>query len=1043
MLVNHSLCILVLSAATCGNAVAQSYYWSAFAGLPPQFGSTDRVGTDARFFTPLGLVSNTAGVVYVCDSNNYTIRRIAADGTVNTVAGAPRQRGAIDGVAGSARFGYPSGITLAGGALYVADSSNHAIRRVTTTGTVTTFAGRLGFPGAADGTAASARFNGPYAIDVDLEGNLMVADTDNHVLRKITTTGEVTTMAGAPGIAGSADGTASNARFNRPAGLYVSSNGVMYVSDTFNHTIRRITTDGAVTTMAGSPGLLGAVNGTGAAARFRFPRGILGYADGTLLVVDQAHAVRQITASGVVTTYAGRLGVEGSRDGARTDARFFIPLGLSFYPGGLVISDSYNHSIRKLTIASGEVATLAGSPGNFGREDGIGSDARFNYPSGVAVHDSGDVYLADSRGNTIRRISPLGEVVRVAGAASGGDAYIDGPAETQSLNYPHGLAVAPDRTVYFCEMQRHTIRVLRPDGSVSMLAGREGLAGSADGTGDAARFNFPSGIALDRDGNLFIADSNNHVIRRIAAGTSNVTTFAGLALAAGSEDGTTNARFRFPDGVATDSEGSVYVADTSNHTIRKITPAREVTTLAGLPQADGAANGSGSAARFSYPIALAVDSSGTVFVVDANNMTIRRIIGNTVSTIGGVTQVQGYLDGPGLSAVFFNPNGIAVGRDGTLYISESGNNIVRRGELLSVPAVSAPPRSITVAVGSTGILNVSATGGALAYQWQLNGVPLAGATSSNYTIVNVTAAATGRYSVYVSNSLGGITSDAATLTVAPAGDAGRIINLSILSTLSAPDDNFTMGFVVSGSGSGTSVTKPLVIRAAGPSLGALGVPGTVDDPQLELFSGTTSAGGNNNWGGAAGLATAMSNVGAFPYVSPSSRDAAVAASFSSGNSSVKISAVGNATGAVIAEIYDATPAGTYTASTPRLINVSVLKHIGSSLTAGFVIGGFTSKAVLIRAIGPTLSGAPFGVDGAVPDPQLRLFSDKSLLASNDNWGGTAALSAAFRQVGAFSLPSSSRDAAIVTALDPGNYTVEVSGVAGTTGPALVEIYDVP
>lgn len=1020
-------------------AAAQTYYWSAFAGLPPQFGNADGVGTAARFFSPYGMVGTTTGVIFVCDSNNYTIRRIAADGTVTTLAGVAGQRGGVNGIGSAARFAFPTGIALVNGALYVTDAGNHSIRRVTSSGVVTTFAGRNGFSGSADGNGSSATFNFPTAIDYDESGNIFVADTENHTIRKITPDGEVSVFIGQPGIAGSVDGTGRAARLNRPGGLYVTSSGVMYVSDTYNHTIRRVTPEGVVTTVAGLAGVSGAVNATGSAARFRYPRGIVAYTSGTVLVADQTHTIRQVSADGTVSTYAGRADVQGSRDGDRADARFYVPIGLAFLPDGVAVADNANNSVRKITVPGGGVTTIAGSPGNFGRQDGVGTEARFNYPSGVAVHSSGDVYIADSRGNTIRRISPTGEVVQVAGGA--GDAYTDGPAGAVSLNYPHGLAVAPDRTVYFCEQQRHTIRVLRPDGSVSTLAGAEGIPGAGDSAGTNARFYFPSGIALDSDGNLYIADTYNHVIRRIAAGTNVVTTFAG-AYIPGSTDGTgTNARFNFPRGIAVDAEGNILVADTSNHTIRKITRGGEVSTLAGLAGSEGSANGAGPVARFSLPFALAVGPQSTLYVTDYGSETIRRIVGNTVSTIGGVAEIQGFLDGPGTSSVFNSPSGIALDGNGNLYVTESANNIVRRGEPLSRPSIATQPLALTVPAGSNATLSVGATGGGLVYQWRFNGVPISGATRSTYTISNASAVLAGDYTVVVANSLGSVTSQAASLTIAAATDAGRIINLSILTTLPVAGDTFTMGFVVGGGG--TSGTKPLVIRAAGPSLAPLGVSNTLDDPRFELFYGTTSVGGNDNWGGSSTLTTAMNGVGAFGYTGPTSRDAAAVENFESGNNSVKVSATGSGTGAVIAEIYDASPAETFTAATPRLINVSVLKHLGSGLTAGFALGGSAAKTVLIRAVGPTLASAPFNVGGVVADPQLTLFSGPNPVGSNDNWAGTAALTAAFAQVGAFALPPTSRDAALVTTLQPGTYTVQVSGVGGTTGTALVEIYEVP
>jgi formylglycine-generating enzyme required for sulfatase activity len=268
----------------------------------------------------------------------------------------------------------------------------------------------------------------------------------------------------------------------------------------------------------------------------------------------------------------------------------------------------------------------------------------------------------------------------------------------------------------------------------------------------------------------------------------------------------------------------------------------------------------------------------------------------------------------------------------------------------------------------------------------------------------------------------------------------RVINLSILTSLATAGDTFTLGYVVGGRG--TSGNKPLVIRAAGPSLGALGVPGSIDDPKLELFTGSVKIGENDNWGGSAAIADAMARVGAFAFTGPTSRDATAALMVGSGDNSVKVSAVGDGTGTVIAEIYDATPSGSFTGTTPRLVNVSVLKQLGTGFTVGFVVGGNGTKNVLVRAIGPTL-GSAFGVPGAASDPQFTLYSGQTAIGSNDNWGSTTALKAAFTSTGAFVLADESRDAAAVVSLQPGGYTVVISGVGNTFGNVLVEVYEVP
>ena len=217
----------------------------------------------------------------------------------------------------------------------------------------------------------------------------------------------------------------------------------------------------------------------------------------------------------------------------------------------------------------------------------------------------------------------------------------------------------------------------------------------------------------------------------------------------------------------------------------------------------------------------------------------------------------------------------------------------------------------------------------------------------------------------------------------------------------------------------------------------------MEDPKLELFAASTKTGENDNWGGSPTLTAALANVGAFAYVGPTSKDAAVAAQIATRDNSVAVSSSNNGTGKVIAEIYDATPTASFATITPRLLNVSVRKHLGAGLTAGFVLGGDSPTTVLIRAVGPGL--AAFGVPGTVVDPQLTLFNSASTkIGENNDWGGTAALTDAFARVGAFALPAvSSKDAALLVRLPPGLYTVEVAGVANTTGVALVEVYAVP
>ena len=360
----------------------------------------------------------------------------------------------------------------------------------------------------------------------------------------------------------------------------------------------------------------------------------------------------------------------------------------------------------------------------------------------------------------------------------------------------------------------------------------------------------------------------------------------------------------------------------------------------------------------------------------------------------------------------------------------------------SAPEFLLQPKSQTVAAGATVVFSAPANGVPTpTYQWQRNGLPIALATSPTLVLsgANVTA---GNYTVVISNTSNTITSNVARLIVLPTNTPGHLKNLSVLARITAADPNFTVATVIGPPG--TAGSKPLLVRAAGPSLGQLGVSGALPDPKLTMFQGSSTFGSNDNWGTVAGLAPVFTRVGAFPFVATTSLDAALYNDATpAGSYSVQVSGAAGQTGPVIAEIYDA--AASFSPTAPRLVNVSVLKTIapGDSLTAGFVIEGDTALTVLIRAIGPGL--AAVGVtNGFLLDPKLELFNSASAsVALNDNWGGDTALRSAMTAVGAFALSDTgSKDAVLLVTLAPGSYSAQVGGVGPAGGLALVEVYEV-
>ncbi|MFM7534723.1 MAG: choice-of-anchor C family protein, partial [Acidimicrobiales bacterium] len=315
------------------------------------------------------------------------------------------------------------------------------------------------------------------------------------------------------------------ASFNDPRGMAVDGAGNLYLADHLNHRIRRITPAGIVTTVAGS-GSPGFVDGTGTAASFNSPMRVAFDGAGNLYVADRLnHAIRRITPAGVVTTLAGN-GSPGYADGTGAAARFREPNGLALDPGGvLVVSDAGNHRIRRVTTA-GVVTTLAGS-GSAGFADGTGVAASFNTPASLAVAADGTTYVADQENHRIRAVSPTGSVSTVAGSATPGSA--DGTGTAAQFNRPADVAVTVDGTLFVADNDNHRIRRISPTRVVTTLAG-SGAAGSTDGTGTAATFNFPRGITVGADGALLVTEAGGHRVRRVTTAGA-VTTFAGDGVA--------------------------------------------------------------------------------------------------------------------------------------------------------------------------------------------------------------------------------------------------------------------------------------------------------------------------------------------------------------------------------------------------------------------------------------------------------------------------------------------------------------------------------
>jgi sugar lactone lactonase YvrE len=651
-----------------------------------------------------GVITDEAGNLYVVARS--CVRKITPEGEVGILAGS--KLGFADGKGSKAQFSGAYGIAIDGaGNFYVADKENHRIRKVTKEGVVSTVAGS-GTEGFADGKSSAARFNRPHSIAVDAAGNLYVTDSWNHRIRKITPEGVVSTFAGS-GETGSdgggfADGPGSAAVFDQPCGIAIDGAGNLYVADSKNHGIRKITPEGVVSTFAGS-GEEGFAEGKGSKALFGYPEGITIDGAGNLYVADtKNHSIRKITPKGEVSTLAGGGPFAGVKlkewfdDGVGSAAEFYYPHGIAIDRGGnLYVADFGSARIRKVTM-QGEVSTLVNSAGGAARftavqrtaptvvstfaggkegfADGMGSAAKFNRPEGITIDGAGNLYVADRWNERIRKVTSKGNVSTLAGSGEYGDA--DGLGKAAEFGSPSGIAIDGAGNLYVADMRSHRIRKVTPKGEVSTFAGTEW--GFADGSGNDVEFNEPCDIAIDRAGNLYVTDSWNHRIRKITP-EGVVSTFAGSGETGsdggGFADGPGSAAvFDQPCGIAIDAADNLYV--TSGNRVRKITPEGVVSTFAGSGEF-GYRDGRGSGAQFYEPLGIAIDRAGNLYVADTKNHRIRKIAPDgEVSTFAGPSGLGdgGFADGEGKDARFLYPKGIAIDAKGNLYVT--ANDRIRK-----------------------------------------------------------------------------------------------------------------------------------------------------------------------------------------------------------------------------------------------------------------------------------------------------------------------------------------------------------------------------
>ena len=646
---------------------------------------------DAQLTAPYGVTTDSEGNIYIPDTENHRIRKVDTEGIITTFAGTGEDGyGGDGGPATEAKLDWPTGVAADDdGNVYIADRNNERVRKVDSEGIITTFAGtgEWGYDSDEDGgPAAEALLNWPTGLALDADGNfLYIADEYNNRIRQVDlASGIINTVAGmkrprlevgeeeeegADKDVGD-DGPATSALLKRPTGVAVDGEGNLYIADRLHHRVRKVDTEGMITTIAGmaDEGFSGD-GGPATSAQLDQPSGVAVDGGGYIFIADRGNnRIRQIGPDGVITTI---LGAEDGGDESDREAPLAAPRGLAVgSDGNIYVADTGNHQIDVIDEA-GVVSRVAGIEG---LRDGVpATQARLLEPTGVAIDADGTLYITDTGNRRVRKVDTNGIITTFAGSGKKGHEGDGGPALEAAFDCPGGIAIY-EGDVYIADQCNNRVRKVDTSGIITTFAGT-GVQGPAvfatplgdDGPATSARLIAPTALDFDSEGNLYITDPGNHRVRKVDTSGA-ITSVAGTGERSfsGDDGPAAEAQLSTPFGIAIEADGTIYIADFvyPRNRVRKIDTAGIITTIAEVASSGG----------------LAVDAESNVYIVQA---TVGRILKLTpdgvLSPIAGSTKPGFSGDGgPATLAELDTPKGIDVDEDGNLYFADSENNRIRK-----------------------------------------------------------------------------------------------------------------------------------------------------------------------------------------------------------------------------------------------------------------------------------------------------------------------------------------------------------------------------
>ena len=636
-----------------------------------------------------GLALDRAGNLYLSDTEHHRVRRVGSDGVITTVAGTGLPGFSGDGgPASRAQLNLPYGLAVSpAGNVYIADLGNHRVRRISPDGVISTIVGNGACGSAGDGSPAlAAQLCAPRNLLLDPAGSLYVSEFEGHRIRKIAPDGTISRITGT-GISGfSGDGMpAYLAQVAFPTGMALDRRGTLYIADSQNQRIRCVTPDG----------LMNTVFGESAGINLLTPAALAIDRDGLIYVADQSYSIRAykpyrawITIAGTgVPAFTGDGGPALSAQLTSANDLTFDPVGNLYIADGMRIRRIDDHDIIQTVAGDGYLRFVEGG--------GIAAAARLFRPSAVALDDSGHFFIADTGTRRVRKASVSGAIETLTGTGWPGLSGENVPASGASIDAPMGVAVDRAGNILIAETGHHRIRSIAADGRIATVAGTGAPGVGPDGkSASATPLRQPQGVCAGAQATFYVADTANH--RVLAVGPDGrVVLAAGNSVPgySGDEGPARGAQLNQPAACALDPNGNLLIADTLNHRVRRVTPAGAIATVAGSGTAGVSGDeGPATLARLSAPAGVAVDSAGAIYISDTGNHRIRQVTPDGIihTIAGGDTSGFSGDGGSARAALLDSPGGLAVDSAGNLYFADTRNDRVRR----LVPEIEVPPAPV-------------------------------------------------------------------------------------------------------------------------------------------------------------------------------------------------------------------------------------------------------------------------------------------------------------------------------------------------------------